>query len=61
MLETGLDQVNRPYAGIPLGTMISEFPGGRFEAAYDVDAKKMMADTVRAQHRTVPHPLEDEK
>jgi hypothetical protein len=37
------------------------FPGVGFDAAYDVDAKKMMADTERTQHGTMPPPLEDKK
>jgi hypothetical protein len=59
MLVTGLDQVNRPYAGVPLGTMVRVFPGGGIEANYDVNARRIMGDIVRAQHGTAPSPLED--
>lgn len=53
--------MNLPYPPIPPGTMIRLHADGSFDADYDIDAKRKLAAIVRAQHGTVPPPLEDAK
>lgn len=56
ILTIGLDRINDPYSKIQLGAAIRTLPGGTFEANYDVDARRIMGEIVRAQHGTAPPP-----
>jgi hypothetical protein len=53
--------MNSPYPPIPSGTLIRLRADGSFDTDYGIDAKRRLADTIRAQHGTVPPPLENER
>jgi hypothetical protein len=60
MVAVGLNRMATPYPQIPLGTMIRLRPDGSFEADYDVDVRKLIADAVRRHTGSVPEPLRDD-
>ncbi len=62
MLGIGLGKMVAPYAQIPPGTFIRGLADGRSEAIYDINAKRVLADTIHMQHGEVSGlPLDEEE